>query len=117
MSFEKYIPPKKVKSTVQEPAIKMLKGGQISLNKAAYKAYLKGATFVELFYDAQSKKIGLSPKKYGTKAGHKIKAVGKGKATYRINAQRFAEFYGIKPKGKAKLSPSWNAKEGLLELS
>lgn len=117
MSFEKFVPPKKLKEVVKPPSAKMLKGGQISLNHSAYLQYLKGSSYVELYYDAAAKKVGLKPKKYGTKIAFKIKSVGKGKATYRINAKPLIEYYGIKLSGKTDLSLDWNAKDELLELS
>lgn len=117
MSFEKFIPKQKKLAATKPPQVKMLKGGQISLNATAYKEYLKGATHVELYYDSSAKKIGLQPKKYGTKATYKLKAVGKGKATYRINAKPLIEHYNLKIGGKIKLTPAWNSSENLLELS
>ena len=117
MSFEKFVPPKKLKEIVKPPSAKMLKGGQISLNDSAYLQFLKGSRHVELYYDSTAKKIGLKPKKYGTKIAFKIRSVGKGKATYRINAKPLIEYYDIKLSGKTDLSLNWNAKDDLLELS
>ena len=51
MSFEKFMPKQKKLTAAKPPQVKMLKGGQISLNATAYKEYLKGATHVELYYD------------------------------------------------------------------
>lgn len=95
----------------------MLKGGQISLNSAAYQKFLKGATHIELFYDPSSKKVGLQPKKYKTKAAFKLRAVGKNKSTYRINAKPLVEHYDIKLSAKVSVTPSWNSAENLLELT
>ena len=67
MSFEKFVPTKKRGVAPKPPVVKVLKGGQISLNSAAYQQFLKGATHIELFYDSSLKKIGLQPKKYKTK--------------------------------------------------
>ncbi|MFB0516334.1 MAG: hypothetical protein ACETWG_07000 [Candidatus Neomarinimicrobiota bacterium] len=117
MSYEKFVPVKKGKVTQKPPVAKVLKGGQISLNSAAYEQYLKGATHLELYYDPSSKKVGLQPKKYKTKAAFKIRAVGKSKSTYRINAKPLIEHYDIKLGEKITVSPSWNSSENLLELS
>ena len=117
MSFEKFMPKEKKLTVTQPPQVKMLKGGQISLNATAYQEYLKGATHVELYYDQSAKKIGLQPKKYGTKATYKLRAVGKGKSTYRINAKPLIEHYDLKIGNKVKLTPAWNSSENLLELS
>ena len=94
----------------------MLKGGQISLNSAAYEQFLKGATHIELYYDPSSKKIGLQPKKYKTKAAFKLHAVGKNKSTYRVNAKPLMEHYGVKLGTKVSVTPSWNSAQNLLEL-
>ncbi len=118
MSFEKFVPVKKKRGAAPKPPeAKVLKGGQISLNSAAYQQFLKGATHIELFYDSSSKKIGLQPKKYKTKATFKLRAVGKNKATYRINAKPLIEHYSIKLGAKVSAIPSWNSAENLLELT
>ena len=118
MPFEKYSPPRKGRKPVgKPPKASVLKGGQISINSAAYKEYLKGAKYVELYYDATAAKIGLKPKKYPVKAGFPIKAVGKGKSTYRVNAKPLIEHHGVKVEKKLTVTPKWNKGEGLLELA
>jgi len=117
MPFEKFVPTKKRVAAVKPPIAKMLKGGQISLNQAAYEQYLKGATHIELYFDPSVKKIGLQPKKYKTKAAFKLRAVGKNKSTYRVNAKPLVEHYNIKLATKVTMTPSWNSGENLLELS
>ena len=118
MSFEKFVPARKArKQVVKPPVAKILKGGQLSLNKPAYQAYLKGATHVELFYDSTANKIGLKPKKYPTKAAFKLRAVGKGKATYRVNAKQLADYYHIRVEKKTSVTPTWNHSEGILEIA
>jgi len=116
MSFEKFVPEKKIRAAPKPPAAKVLKGGQISLNSAAYEQFLKGATHIELYYDPSAKKIGLQPKKYKTKAAFKLHAVGKNKSTYRVNAKPLMEHYGVKLGTKVSVTPSWNSSQNLLEL-
>ena len=118
MPFEKYSPPKKGRKAVANPPkASVLKGGQISINSAAYKEYLKGAKYVELYYDASVKKIGLKPKKYPVKAGFPLRPIGKSKSAYRVNAKPLIEHYGIKVEKKLTVTPKWNKTEGLLELA
>ncbi|MCK4577774.1 MAG: hypothetical protein KAU50_03220 [Candidatus Marinimicrobia bacterium] len=117
MPFEKFIPSKKDVSGKNAPEAKMLKSGHISLNITAYEKYLKGATHVELYYDSITKKIGLIGKKYGTKAAFKLRSVGKGKSTYRVNANPLIEHYGLRVTAKTTLKIMWNAQESMLELS
>ncbi|MCH8013309.1 MAG: hypothetical protein IH823_00710 [Candidatus Dadabacteria bacterium] len=118
MSFEKYSPPKKGRKAIAKPPkASVLKGGQISINSAAYKEYLKGAKYVELYFDASAMKIGLKPKKYPVKAGFAIRAVGKGKSNYRVNAKPLIEHHGVKVEKKIATTPKWNESEGLLEIS
>ncbi|UCH10420.1 MAG: hypothetical protein JSU61_00565 [Fidelibacterota bacterium] len=117
MPFEKFVPAKKATKAQKAPVVKMLKGGQISFNAAAYEQYMKGATHIELYYDSTSKKIGLQPKKYKTKAAFKIRTVGKGKATYRVNAKPLVEHYDIRLEEKVALTPTWNDAENLMELT
>ncbi len=118
MPFEKYTPPNKGRKPVAKPPkASVLKGGQISINSAAYKEYLKGAKHIEMYYDASAMKIGLKPKKYPVKAGFPLRVVGKGKSTYRVNAKPLFEHYGIKVEKKLTVTPNWNKSEGLLELA
>ena len=118
MPFEKYSRPKKGRKPVAKPPrASVLKGGQISLNSSAYEEYLKGAKYVELYYDASARKIGLKPKKYPVKAGFPLRVVGKSKSNYRVNAKPLIEHYGIKVEKKLTVTPRWNNSETLLEIS
>ena len=118
MPFEKYLRPRKGRKAVANPPkASVLKGGQISINSAAYIEYLKGAKYVELYYDASAMKIGLKPKKYPVKAGFPLRAVGKSKSAYRVNAKPLIEHYGIKVEKKLSVTPKWNKGESLLELT
>jgi len=117
MAFEKFVQKKKSRAVPKPPAVKVLKGGQISLNSAAYEQYLKGATHIELYYDSSSRKVGLQAKKYKTKSAFKLRAVGKTKSTYRVNAKPLVEHYGIKLGAKITVTPAWNSSENMLELS
>jgi len=118
MPYEKFAPPKKGRKVApMPPQVKVLKGGIVSLNAPAYEEFLRGAKHVELFFDADAKKIGLKPKKYPTKAGFPIKAVGKGKATYRVNIKPLFEHYGIDAGDKRSVEANWDESEGLLEIA
>ena len=118
MPFEKYSPPKKGRKPVAKPPkASILKGGQISINSAAYNDYLKGAKYVELFYDASARKIGLKPKKYPVKAGFELRSIGKSKSIYRVNAMPLMQHYGFKIERILTVTPNWNKSEGLLELA
>jgi hypothetical protein len=117
MPYEKFVPASKPAAALKPPIAKVLKGGQISLNSSAYEQYIKGATHIELYYDPSSRKVGLQPKKYKTKSAFKLRIVGKGKSTYRINAKPLMEYYDIQLGEKKTVTPAWNDKENLLELS
>lgn len=118
MPFVKYIAPKKGRKPVaRPPKVNVLQGGQISLNSVAYAEYLKGAKYIELYYDPKAMKIGLKPKKYPVKTGFPLKVVGKGKSTYRVYAKPLMEHYDIKIAKKLTVTPQWNKSEGLLELA
>ena len=117
MAFEKFIPSQSLGLAHKVPEAKMLKGGQISLNSIAYEQYLKGATHVELYYDQIARKIGLKGKKYGTKAAFKLRSVGKGKSTYRVNATALIEHYKLRVESKTSLQISWDSAENMLELT
>jgi hypothetical protein len=117
MAFEKFVPSQSLGLAHKVPEAKMLKGGQISLNSIAYEQYLKGATHVELYYDQVARKIGLKGKKYGTKAAFKLRSVGKGKSTYRVNATALIEHYKLRVESKTSLRISWDSTENMLELA
>jgi len=118
MPFEKYSPPSKGRKPIAKPPkASILKGGQISLNSSAYEDYLKGAKYVELYYDAAAMKMGLKPKKYSVRAGVPLRSIGKNKSIYSINAKPLFEQYGIKIDKKIAVTPKWNKSEGLLEIA
>lgn len=117
MAFEKFIPSQSFGLAHKVPEAKMLKGGQISLNSIAYEQYLKGATHVELYYDQIARKIGLKGKKYGTKSAFKLRSVGKGKSTYRVNATALIEHFKLRVESKTTMQISWNTTENMLELA
>ena len=118
MSFEKYSRPKKGRQpTIEAPKATVLKNGQISINSTAYKEYLKGAKYVELYNDDSTKKIGLKPKKYPVKSGFQLRPIGKNKSIYRVNAKPLIEHYGVKVEKKLAVKPKWNKSEGLLEVA
>ena len=118
MPYEKYSRPKKGRKAVANPPkASFLKGGQISINSAAYKEYLNGAKYVELYYDASATKIGLKPKKYPVKAGFELRPIGKSKSIYRVNAKPLIEHHGVRVEKKLTVTPKWNKTEGLLELA
>ena len=118
MPFEKYSPPPKGrKPIVRPPRASVLKGGQISFNSSAYEEYLKGAKYVELYYDVSASKIGLKPKKYPVKAGISLRPIGKSKSIYRVNAKPLIDHYGVNVEKKLTVTPIWNKSEGLLELA
>ena len=117
MPYEKFSSPKKSKiAAPRPPQVKVLKGGIVSLNASAYKQFLQGAKHLELFYDSSVGKIGLKPKKYVTKAGFPIKAVGKGKATYRVNIKPLFKQYGIEANNKRSVEANWDESEGMLVI-
>ena len=118
MPFEKYSPsPKGRKRIIKPPRASVLKSGQISFNSSAYEEYLKGAKYVELYYDASATKIGLKPKKYPVKAGFELRPIGKSKSIYRVNVKPLMQHYGIKVENKLTVTPKWNNTESLLELA
>lgn len=117
MPFEKYSLPKKGRKAIEKPpSARILKGGQLSLNSSAYKQFMPGAKFVELFYDSDARKVGLKPKKFTTKAGFPVRPVGKSKSTYRVNTKPLFEHYRISLQDKKSVKPVWNEGEGLLEI-
>ena len=117
MPYEKYTPPKKGRKAIEiPPSAKILKSGIVSLNAPAYKQFMPGAKFVELYYDSDARKIGLKPKKYPTIAGISLRPVGKSKSVYRVNTKLLFEHYGIRVQNKKTVRPVWNEGEGLLVI-
>ena len=116
MSYNKYRPGAGRKQAPRPPSITVSPAGLISVNKAAYLEHLKGATYVELFYDADAHKIGLRPKKYKTRDALKLTVVGKKKGAYRVNGKPFLQAFGITLSERRKGAPAWDAEHQVLAL-
>ena len=116
MSYNKYRPGAGREKAARPPSITVSPSGLISVNKAAYLEHLKGATYVELFYDADAQKIGLRPKKYKTRDALKLTVVGKQKGAYRVNGKPFLQAFGITLRERRKGAPAWDTEHQVLAV-
>jgi len=117
MAFEEF---KHKKSRgVLEPRVSISNAGFFILNSGCMKQQFKGFDYVVLFWDKQSRKIGIKPVRRGFKHGYKLNK------NYGIGAFCGRSFFihyrlqGLNPNGKKTKSyrTEWNSKEGLLEFS
>lgn len=116
MPYQKYKPSNLRKVTAKPPLISVSKTGLISINKTAYQEHMKGSNHVELFYDPTAKKIGIRPKKYKTRDGVKLSAVGKKKETYRVNGSNFLKSFGVSLSSSVRATPTWDEKNKVVEV-
>ena len=96
MAFEEYIP-RRVSS--KQPAVTIGKTGLLMFNVSCVSEYLKDNKFVKLYYDSDTKRIGM--KLFKEQVEHTV-AVSKGKGAARNNAtlsmKSFLNLHRILPK-------------------
>jgi len=115
MNYDKFHPSDPRKAA-QSPRVAVSPSGMMSINRVAYLQYMKGATYVELFFDAKAHKVGMRPKKYKTRDGVKLTVIGKEKTHYRLNARPFCETFGITLEKRMRIDPEWDEENQLLVL-
>lgn len=117
MPFETYVPRRGPGGTGPQPTVRILKNGDLSINRAAHEQWLRGANYVELLYDPRSKKVGLKPRKKPTKATYKLRSNPQGGDRRYVSGRQFLENYGVKTTKAKTLDAKWNDGEGLIEAS
>lgn len=100
-----------------QPALRILKNGDLSVNRAARQEWLGNAPYVELLHDPRSKKIALKPRKIRTKASYKLRKSPQGGERRYVSGRQFLENCGIRPAKAKTLEAKWNGKTKLVEAS
>lgn len=76
MAFETYVPQRG--PSVGRSTIRILKNGNFSISPAAYEKWFRKSNYVELLFDARTRKVGLRPRGKPTKASYKLRTSPQG---------------------------------------
>jgi len=99
-----------------EPSITITRMGIFSIGKLAYEKYFTDRKYVILYYDPESKIIGLQPTNESTPEAHTIRVFPSGKAIS-FSAKPFLDFFGIEyASGSRTYVVNWNEKDGMVEI-
>jgi len=94
------------------PKVSVRKSGTISFNSGCVKKFnLKGVSFVTLFFDKDSKMVGVMPSDKSDEGSH---ALHKGKTGAWVSGRRFLDFYGFSPKSTVRMDAEWNEKDKMI---
>jgi hypothetical protein len=96
MAFELY---EKQRASGDEETVNISAVGVISFSPALVEQHLKGTTFVELYYDASTRRIGVKPVKTKTKYSYQLIKQGKRLA---VSGSGFLNNYKIIEKADGK---------------
>src|SRR5712692_3591045 len=99
MGFELY---KKQRASSDEETVSISSVGIITFSPALVEKHLSDLGFVELYYDQQSKKIGVKPVKTETEYAYKLVEQGKRKA---VSGSGFLNNYKIIEKTNDRFKP------------
>jgi hypothetical protein len=115
VAFETYVPqrgPSAGKST-----IRILKNGNFSISPAAYEKWFRKSNYVELLFDARSRKVGLRPRSKSTKASYKLRMSPQGGDRRYISGSQFLESCGVDVRKARSFEAKWNNGQKLVEFS
>lgn len=98
------------RNRLRQDEIKINENYQIVLSHSLIKNYCKGIQYVELYYDSETKQIGIKPLLEKTPHSFCIS----GTTTRKITAKRFFEYYSIPLPSKENWSRKVNFKDGIL---
>lgn len=90
--------------STQTPAVTIQKRGALSLNVAAFEA-LGSPKHVVLFYDRQTKRIGIRKASASTPHAYIVRGVGNNQATHVVSGKAFLSYYDI-PRDVARRWPA-----------
>jgi len=114
MGYEKFT--KLRRPSKDQPMITVLKGGQLSANRACVEKYLKKFKYVEMYYDTEQGKIGIRPTKEPSKDACNIRFIKNGTLAI-ISVVEFLKRFEIKHTESAAYPATWNDKEKLIEIA
>lgn len=111
MTWTKYTPGAGSRS--QDPKLSVWKAGQLAFNKASVEKFnLSKFTHCVLYYDKDSKKIGIKPT-IDEKESSRLK-IKKYKWGYLVWAKNYVKSFGL-PQGKTRqLHPYWDDKDQMI---
>ena len=92
MPFEVF--DKRASTSSRTPMVTIQKGGQFSLNKAAYDA-MDSPDYVELLYDREETLIGFRPTSPTSPRAYPVKLQSKNSVGRAVAGQAFTKYYGL----------------------
>lgn len=98
-----------------DPAVSLTRYGNFSLNSKAIAQYFTGCRFAKLYWDEDTKKVGIKPMKKKEQYAYSLNISPKGNVGS-FSATAFCRAYGIKYDKTKTFLAHWNDKEGLLEF-
>ena len=98
-----------------EPAVSITKFGNFVLNSTCIEEFFKNAKYSKVYWDADSRKVGIKPIKKKDQHSYSINFSPKGRVGT-FSGSAFLKAYGIEYKETKSFLVNWNAKEGLLEF-
>ena len=115
MAFETYVPQRG--PSVGRSTIRILKNGNFSISPAAYEKWFRKSNYVELLFDARTRKVGLRPRGKPTKASYKLRTSPQGGDRRHISGSQFLESYGVEVRKARSFEAKWNDGQRLVEFS
>lgn len=115
MAFETYVPQRG--RSAGKSTIRVLKNGNFSISSTAYQKWFDKASYVELLFDARSRKVGLRPRNKPTRASYKLRESPQGGDRKYVSGARFLESYGVRLRKARSFDAKWNDRQKLVEFS
>ena len=99
-----------------EPTMTIYDRGMISFGRGVLEKYLKGFNFVHLFYEEETKKIGIKPVTEDDGQAFRVKLDRTGK-TGNFSCRTFLDHFKIDWSQTRKYKTTWNEKTKMIEVS
>lgn len=98
-----------------EPAVSITKYGNFVLNSSCIGRYFADRKYAKLYWDADTKRVGIKPMKNKDEHSYSVNFSRKG-SVGSFSGTAFLKSYKVKYEETKSFLANWNEKEGLLEL-
>jgi hypothetical protein len=113
MGYEKFT--KKRRHVKDQATVTVLKTGQLGINQVCHEKYFKDFKYVILYYDRESKKIGIQPTNDISNDAYNIRLSRQGKLA-NISAIAFIKHFKIEHNESKAYMATWNDEGKLVEV-
>jgi hypothetical protein len=106
------------RSTVRrttEPRVSLTKQGTLQLNAATLAQFFEGVDFVQLLFDAKTRRVALKPATKKDEQTYKLSRAKQG--TGHVSASAFLKHYGIKHDATKSYPVKWLENPGAVVLT